>query len=56
MTEKKQTRELTRAEELEVLRQLSEKIRRDPAYGFQLLQKAGIYDENGELTEPYRDK
>ncbi len=54
--EKKNPRDYTRAEELELLRQLSEKIRLDPAYGFQLLQKAGIYDENGELTEKYRDR
>lgn len=45
---------LSREEELELLAKLDEKIRCDPAFGFKLLQRAGIYDENGQLTEPYR--
>lgn len=52
---KKRTVILTREEELKELETFNEKIRRDPAYGFRLLQKAGIYDEKGQLTEPYRE-
>lgn len=56
MTKKKNPYELTRAEELEVLKALTEKVRRDPSLGAMLLQKAGITDENGQLTEKYRDE
>lgn len=45
---------LTRQEELELLAAQNEEIRENPAYGLELLQKAGIYDANGELTEHYR--
>ncbi len=53
---KKRETPLSREEELKVLEDLNEKIRRDPAYGFQLLQKAGIYNEKRQLTEPYREQ
>ena len=54
MVRKKNAQPMTRAEELARLEKLSEKIRRDPAYGFKLLQMAGIYDQDGNLTEQYR--
>lgn len=47
---------LSRAEELKALEARNEKIRKNPEYGFKLLQKAGIYDKNGQLTAPYRDE
>ncbi len=56
MEKKKKHYQLTRAEELEELKAIGEKIRRDPAYGLMLLQKAGIVDEKGQLTEKYRDE
>lgn len=53
---KKQSKTLSREEELKALESLNEKIRLDPDLGMKLLQEAGIYDENRQLTEPYRAK
>jgi hypothetical protein len=46
----------TRAEEMEILKLLGERIRSDRAFGLAIAQRAGILDENGELTEYYRQK
>ena len=39
---------------LEKIRALVKKVKEDPSYGMKLLIDAGIYDENGELTEHYK--
>lgn len=39
----------------ERVRVLQEQIEADPSVGVRLLQKAGIWDENGQPTEKYRD-
>ena len=52
---KRQYLQVSRAEELEILKAQGEEIRKNPEYGFQLLQKAGIYDANRRLTAPYRN-
>jgi hypothetical protein len=45
---------LTRAEELELLRAQSEKIRKNPEIGVRIAQRAGILDKDGNLTPFYR--
>lgn len=47
---------LSREEELKVLKARNEEIRRNPEFGFKLLQRAGIYNEKRELTEQYREQ
>jgi hypothetical protein len=44
----------TRQEELARLREFVEKMKRDPALAHEVLMKAGIVDEEGKLTEHYR--
>ncbi len=36
-------------------RELRERIKADPEVGKRLMIDAGIWDENGKLTEKYRD-
>lgn len=45
---------MTRAEEMRILNELSEKIKKDPSIGIKIARDAGIIDENGKLTEYYR--
>lgn len=35
------------------IRELTEEVKKDPSKGLKLLIKAGIYDENGELTKEF---
>ena len=37
------------------VRELREQIKADPEVGKRLMQQAGIWDENGQPTEKYRD-
>ena len=45
---------LTRTDELEILQAQAQRIRKNPALGVELAQKAGILNKNGELTEHYK--
>ena len=37
------------------VQELRKQIKADPEIGKRLMQQAGIYDENGDLAEKYRD-
>lgn len=45
----------TREEERQILNQAYEELRQNPEMARELMRKAGILDENGELTPKYRE-
>lgn len=47
---------LTRAEELKLLDAQGKRMREDREYGLSIARKAGIIDENNELTDYYKQK